>query len=158
MKKLAIILLIIFTAGTVSAQETSSRRAAHFNIAKTGLAIKGFDPVSYHQGQARKGNEQIATTHNGLQYRFISEANRTVFLADPAKYEPAYGGWCAWAMLEGDKVDIDPQRYKIINGQTYLFYDGFFGNTLEKWNKKATKIPEAELVKKADQHWIKIIQ
>lgn len=158
MKKTAILLMILFAAGIVGAADTTTKRTTHYNLGKADLAVKGFDPVSYHLGQPRKGSKQIETSHNGLLYRFVSKANLDAFVADPAKYEPAYGGWCAWAMLEGDKVDINPKRYKIINGQTYLFYDGFFGNTLEKWNKKAEKSSEVQLVQMADQHWNKITQ
>ena len=75
----------------------------------------------------------------------------------PEKYLPAYGGWCAWAMLDGEKVDVNPERFKIIDGINYLYYDGFWGNTLKKWNKLAEKGSEAALVRQAGGHWQKIV-
>ena len=70
---------------------------------------------------------------------------------DPAKYEPVYGGWCAFALGDyGEKVEINPSSFKIIGGKTYLFYNKFFNNTLTSWNKD-----EANLKKKADQNWKK---
>ena len=158
MKTTTIILFVLFVAGYGTAMAADQNRSKQFNIGKSGLAVKGYDPVSYHTGEALKGSETITADHDGMQFRFVSEANRAAFEANPAKYMPAYGGWCAWAMLEGDKVDINPDRYKIINGQTYLFYDGFFGNTLKKWNKKAEKTPEPDLVQLADDHWRKHIE
>lgn len=158
MKTTAIVLLILFATGQALAREADSGSAEQHNLSKTGLALKGYDPVSYHKGQARKGNEKITASHDAMQFYFFSEANRETFKSNPGKYLPAYGGWCAWAMLEGDKVDINPERYKIIDGKTYLFYDGFFGNTLKKWNKKAEKRSEGELVELADAHWRKLIK
>jgi YHS domain-containing protein len=157
MKKQILFILLLATAGIVFAQDPVAQRLSHFNITKSGLAMKGYDPVSYHRGKPAKGSAQFTATYLGLKYRFVSDANRKAFETEPAKFEPAYGGWCAWAMLEGDKVDFNPQRFKIIEGRTYLFYDGFFGNTLKKWHKKAEKTPEAEMVKIADQHWQKLI-
>lgn len=156
MKKLMAIVFILCAAVNAVAQEPAAPSTEHYNSPKSGLAVKGYDPVSYHQAEANKGSAQFTSTYNGLRYRFVSEANRSAFQADPARFEPAYGGWCAWAMLEGEKVDINPQRFKIIGGRTYLFYDGFFGNTLKKWHKKTEKIPELKLVETADQHWKKL--
>ncbi len=75
---------------------------------------------------------------------------------EPERYLPAYGGWCAWAMLDGEKVKVDPDRYKIIGGVNHLFYDGFWGNTLVKWNEKAKSEGEANLISAADAHWQKL--
>ena len=76
-------------------------------------------------------------------------------MASPAKYQPVSGGWCAYAMLDGDKVKVDPKTFKIINERLYLYYNGIAGNTLKKWNGLASSQPEAELVKKVDRNWAK---
>jgi beta-xylosidase len=60
-------------------------------------------------------------------------------------------------MLDGDKVGIDPETYKLIDGRLYLFYNGFWGDTLKRWNKKLAKIPEQALVGQADGEWRKIL-
>lgn len=71
----------------------------------------------------------------------------------PEKYEPAYGGWCAYAMGEtGEKVKIDPETYKIVDGKLFLFYNFWGNNTLEDWNEN-----EKSLKSKADQNWKKIV-
>jgi len=118
-----------------------------------GVAIQGYDPVSYFQDGPRKGESGLTETHNGVEYHFANQANKEAFAANPERYAPEYGGWCAYAMLEGDKVDVDPRRYKIIDGKLYLFYDGFWGNTLKKWNEKARKQSDEALVSKADAQW-----
>ena len=78
--------------------------------------------------------------------------NKEEFKKNPAAYEPQYGGWCAYAMgKDGDKVSIDPETFKIVNGKLYLFYNRAFNNTLKSWNKD-----EPTLKTKADANWQKI--
>lgn len=156
MRKIAIVLLILMFASGAAGEMQDDRRAQNFNLDKDGFALQGYDPVSYHQAQPQTGKNEFSTTYMGIRYRFASQANLDAFLAQPAVYEPAYGGWCAWAMLEGDKVDVDPESFKLIDGRVYVFYDGFFGDTLKKWNARAQKEPEPSLVKMADDQWSKV--
>lgn len=118
-----------------------------------GLAISGYDPTSYFTGTPRKGSSEWELEDAGVVYRFSSAAARMAFESNPERYLPAYGGWCAYAMLEGDKVDVDPESFKIVEDRLYLFYDGFWGDTLKRWNKKLAKTPESELVSQADRQW-----
>lgn len=114
----------------------------------------GHDVVSYlSDKKAVEGNENISSTYDGITYLFSSAANKEKFLKEPAKYVPAYGGWCAYAMADNEKVDIDPKTFKIIDGKTHLFYNGLWGNTLEKWNKE-----ESKLKAKANSNWEKLIK
>jgi len=143
---------VMLIAGSALAQPTDVRQK-QFNIDK-GLAIEGYDPVAYFTaGKAVKGKSDITATHNGVTYRFASTQDRDKFNAAPDKYEPQYGGWCAYAMgAKGEKVEVDPETFKIIDGKLYLFYNKFFNNTLESWNKD-----EARLKTHADQSWTKFI-
>ncbi len=127
----------------------------HFNLSDSALG--GFDPVSYFQNRPAKGDEKWTATLGGVHFFFASSENRETFNSDPEKYLPAYGGWCAYAMLDGDKVEVDPLSYKIIGGKNYLFYNGFWGDTLKRWNKKLPKTPEAKLVGQADKEWKTIV-
>ena len=111
-------------------------RNEHFNT-KNNLAIKGYDPVSYFSGKPQKGDKQLAHTYKGITYYFSTAKNRDTFKEDPAKYEPAYGGWCAFAMADGGKTDVNPETFKIVDGKLLLFYDGFLGDTRKAWNKQA---------------------
>lgn len=117
-----------------------------------GLALHGYDPVSYQvEGGPQLGKEGITTVVAGATYRFATVENRTTFTADQVRYLPAYGGWCAYAMASGDFVDVDPKTFKVLNGRVYLFYNGWLGNTLKSWNKD-----EAVLHAKADAAWKKL--
>jgi hypothetical protein len=125
-------------------------RTRHFNI-KDRIALSGYDPVSYFAGTPLEGKESVTFTYEGITYRFANAANRAAFIAQPSRYEPAYGGWCAYAMGKtGDKVKIDPETFKIINGRLYLFYNFWGNNTLEDWNED-----EVTLKGSADIQWKK---
>ena len=119
-----------------------------------GLALQGYDPVSYHvPGGPLPGDKGITSVVAGVTYRFASMENRTTFTADQVRYLPTYGGWCAYAMASADFVDVDPKTFKILDGRVYLFYNGWLGNTLTKWNKN-----EADLRAKADAAWNTLAQ
>lgn len=143
-------LLIAFTA----LGQSRFQRAKHYNL-DGKLAIEGYDPVAYFkQNEAIKGKVGLAETNEGVIYYFSSQANREAFAKNPEAYEPQYGGWCAYAMGDsGEKVDVDPETFKIVDGKLYLFYNAYFNNTLKSWNKN-----EAGLKKKAEANWKKIIQ
>ncbi len=129
-----------------------SLKKFRYNIDKNGLAILGYDPVNYFLGSAKKGSPSYSLKHNGITYYFFSSNNLELFKKSPSKFEPMYGGWCAYAMgATGDKVEIDPETFKIVDGKLYLFYNTFFNNTLLKWNKD-----EKNLNKKANDNWVKI--
>ncbi len=134
---------------TIAAQ-TATKRTTEFNL-ENKIAIQGYDPVSYFKGKPLKGKKEITTTYEGILYNFSSVANREVFLKKPTSYEPQFGGWCAYAMgSSGDKVEINPETFKILDGKLYLFYNAYFNNTLKSWNKD-----EVNLKKKAESNWKK---
>jgi YHS domain-containing protein len=90
---------------------------------KSGLAIAGYDPVAYFtESAARKGSAQHSLSWNGATWRFASAKNKKLFEADPEKYAPQYGGYCAYAMANGDLVSINPKAWDIYNGKLYLNY------------------------------------
>lgn len=125
----------------------------HLNL-EDGLAIEGYDPVAYFtSNKAVKGKKDLQYKQGNATYYFSSAANRDAFIKDPIAYEPQYGGWCAYAMGDsGEKVEIDPETFKVANGKLYLFYNAYFNNTLPKWNKD-----ETNLRSKADKNWKAII-
>jgi YHS domain-containing protein len=128
-------------------------RKAHFNIRKN-IAIDGYDPVSYFHGKPLEGDSEFNFTYKGITYYFASAANLARFKASPEKFEPAYGGWCAYAMGEsGEKVKVDPETFKILNGTLYLFYNFWGNNTLDTWNKNEKKLKHT-----ADQNWADVVR
>ncbi|UXE65416.1 MAG: YHS domain-containing protein [Chryseotalea sp. WA131a] len=147
MKNLSIVLCLL-VANKLSVAQTQAERIKHFNT-KKNIAIEGYDPVSYFDGKPLEGKSAINLTHQGITYHFANATNQQKFKANPEKYEPAYGGWCAYAMGEaGEKVKIDPETFKIIDGKVYLFYNFWGNNTLKDWNKN-----EKTLKTKGDQNW-----
>jgi len=90
---------------------------------KGGLAIKGYDPVAYFtEARAVKGSPAHAYAWNGATWRFASAEHRDAFAAAPVKYAPRYGGFCAYGVAQGYKVDIDPEAWSIVDGVLYLNY------------------------------------
>jgi YHS domain-containing protein len=152
MTKYLSILILSFISVSTSAQVAT--RAKQFNI-ENGLAIQGYDPVAYFtESKAVKGDKKFAASAEGVIYYFSTAANKELFLKDYKKYEPQYGGWCAYAMgATNEKVEIDPETFKILNGKLYLFYHSFVNNTLTKWSKN-----EAVLKANADKNWLSIFK
>jgi YHS domain-containing protein len=130
-----------------------AQRQGLLNLDKAGVAIKGYDPVAYfQQAKAIEGKKEFVVMIDGVNYLFSTPQNAMLFKANPTKYQPQYGGWCAYAMgASGEKVDVDPETFKLIDGKLYLFYNRFFNNTLKPWNKD-----EINLKQKADANWQKI--
>lgn len=152
MKKSILILLVAFLSATTFAQ-TAAKRTKEFNL-ENKVAIQGYDPVAYFtQKKAVKGKSALASTHEGVTYYFSSQVNKEAFAKNPNSYEPQYGGWCSYAMgASGEKVEVDPETFKIVDGKLNLFYNAYFNNTLKSWNKD-----ETNLKKKADTNWKKFI-
>lgn len=153
MKAVLISIVIGFSAITYSSAQSEASRINHFNVSKN-VAIQGYDPVSYFSGKPLEGKSDIRSKHKGVTYQFANQANLARFKENPDKYEPEYGGWCAYAMGEkGEKVKIDPETYKILDGKLYLFYNFWGNNTLSDWNKNEKSLKEV-----ADRNWKKVIQ
>lgn len=94
--------------------------AAKMNLAN-GVAIQGYDPVAYvTESAAVEGDAGITADYNGATYQFASAANRDAFVANPAKYAPQYGGFCAYAVSKGYTAPIDPQAFSVVDDKLYL--------------------------------------
>ena len=152
MKK--IIFLVLAFSSIITFAQTASQRTKVFNL-ENKIALQGYDAVAYFtQKKAVKGKATFSTSFEGVTYNFSTQANKELFLKIPTNYEPQYGGWCAFAMGDyAEKVEINPETFKIIDGKLYLFYNAFFNNTLKSWNKD-----ETNLKKKADMNWKKFLK
>lgn len=148
MRKLFFIFLITIAFGA-KAQNQSFREKNH-NIESNKLAINGYDPVAYFSmNKAVKGKPQFKLAYAGVMYQFSTKENLELFKKEPTHYEPQYGGWCAYAMgATGEKVEVDPETFKIIDSRLYLFYNKLFNNTLPDWSKN-----EVQLKASADKNW-----
>ncbi|XBQ16476.1 MAG: YHS domain-containing (seleno)protein [Oceanicaulis sp.] len=90
----------------------------------SNTALSGYDPVAYFtEGAPVRGSRAFETEWNGAVWRFASQANLDLFLADPDAYAPQYGGYCAWAMAEGYTAKGDPNFWRIVDGKLYLNFN-----------------------------------
>jgi YHS domain-containing protein len=85
-----------------------------------GVALRGYDPVSYFADAPQEGTTQFETSYRGATWRFVSAANRERFVANPEAFVPQYGGFCALGMAHGGAVPSDPNAYSVYNGKLYL--------------------------------------
>lgn len=112
----------------------------------SSTAVDGYDPVAYFvAGKPVKGDKKFKTEWNGAEWHFANAENLASFKADPAKYAPQYGGYCAWAVSQGYTASADPDAWKIVDGKLYLNYNQ---EIQERWQKET-----ASLIAKADQNW-----
>lgn len=116
-----------------------------------GTAIDGTDPVSYFtDGRPIEGKSSITYKWNGATWRFANSENRDRFAANPEKFAPQYGGYCAWAVAQGSTASTDPQAWSIVDGKLYLNYSK---SVQKQWEKD---IPGN--IKSADRNWPDVLK
>ncbi|MEQ8823169.1 MAG: YHS domain-containing (seleno)protein [Filomicrobium sp.] len=151
---LAIAGLIASTGPVLAGPEVNTGTGAVLVAGKPapGLAVHGFDVVAYFsKGKPVQGDAKFAVVHKEATYRFASQDNLDTFKANPAKYEPAYGGYCAYGVAVGAKFDGDPRFWKIVDGKLYL---NLSSDIQQAWNKDISgniKMAEANWPKLADK-------
>jgi len=118
MKRLSLLLVTIGLVLPAFAQTKTL-----LNLDKTGVAIQGYDPVAFFtDNKAVKGKLEFSARHNDALYYFTSKEHRELFNGDPAKYEPVFGGYCAYGVSRGKLVEIDVNAFQIVNGRLLLQY------------------------------------
>ena len=118
---------------------------------KGGFAIEGYDAVAYFtDGKPTKGDPKYQFEYMGAKWLFASADHRDQFKADPEKYAPQYGGYCAYAVSKGSTAKIEPDAWKIVDGKLYLNYNH---SIQKKWEKDISGH-----IKKADANWPKVIE
>ena len=120
------------------------------NFTSSNVGAGGYDVVAYHtDGKATRGTGWHVASHQGTTYLFSSKKNRKLFVKNPDKYLPEYGGYCAYGLSIGKKFYADPTVWKVVDGRLFLNLD--------------TKIQakfESDLsgnIQKADANWPKVI-
>lgn len=113
------------------------------------LAIKGYDPVAYFtDNQAVKGNSEFTAAYKNAIYHFSNADHRDAFKAEPEKYAPQYGGYCAFGVAMEKKFDTDPEAWKVVDGKLYL--------NLDKSVQKRWLEDVPGYIKTANTNWITI--
>lgn len=141
--------LLMAVAALAPLAGCSSANAADEVFTTADGAIRGYDPVAYHtESKAVRGKADITHAWNGATWRFASTANRDRFAADPERYAPRYGGFCAYGTAQGYKVGTDPDAFAIVDGRLYLNYSKPVQST---WNQD-----RPGFIRKADANWMRL--
>ena len=120
-------------------------------FADKGIAIHGYDTVAYFtEGKPVKGSSEFSTQWQGATWLFSSAANRDLFKANPEKYAPQFGGYCAYALAKGSIASTVPEAWTIYQGKLYLNYSL---RVRELWKKD---IPGN--IAKAESYWLDILK
>jgi hypothetical protein len=123
-----LLMFLVMVAVPVSATEVNQ-------CAPDGVAVGGFDLVSYHQEEGpRAGLVEYSVIHGGLTYRFVSAGNKDTFLQAPEDFLPVYQGWCATTLAMGRLACPDYSNYKLEKGRLLLFELAGFTNGRTLWN------------------------
>lgn len=123
-------LLLVIGATSIFAS-APALAAPPINTLRTGLlggrsdtAILGYDTVAYFSvGKPVKGLDRFATEWRGAKWKFASQANLDLFKAEPEKYAPQYGGYCAYGVAQDNLVSIEPDKFTVLGGKLYLNYN-----------------------------------
>ncbi len=117
----------------------------------SGAAIKGYDPVAYFAaGKPLRGSPENVVQHGGATWHFATAANKTAFEREPAKYVPAYGGYCAYGVSQGYLVKIEPDAWSIRDGRLYLNYDT---DVRKQWESNPVGF-----IATADKNWPNLVR
>jgi YHS domain-containing protein len=121
--KLILAIALVVTPLAVSGPALADKAPIWTSLG-SNVAIRGYDPVAYFSlGRPTQGVAAFKATYQGAEFRFANAANRAAFIANPARYAPQYGGYCAWAVSQGYTAGIDPNAWAIVDGKLYLNYN-----------------------------------
>ena len=103
------------------------------NLDRNGLAVQGYDPVAFFtESKPVKGKMEFKSVHEGATYYFASAEDKALFDKEPAKYEPAFGGFCAYGVSRNKLVEIDPEAFRVVDGRLLLQYSKGVRNDFNK--------------------------
>ncbi|WOK04829.1 YHS domain-containing (seleno)protein [Imperialibacter roseus] len=123
------------------------------NIDDSKIALQGYSPVSYLElGIAQKGQKEFKATHDGVAYYFTDAKQKKAFEANPEKYLPQYGGYCAFGVSVGAKFRVDPNKFVVKDGKYYLFLYDLEVDAQQLWLEGN----HSQLAAKADNNWKKL--
>lgn len=149
MTKMRILRLLMMAAVFAASFQAVAQSKAEFNIDDSKIALAGFSPVSYVDlNLAQRGDKDFVSTVNDVKYFFVDAGQKKSFDANPEKYLPQFGGFCATGIAVGAKFRTDPNKFLVRNGKLYLFL-----NSIEVDAKQLWMADEKSMSKKADANW-----
>lgn len=117
------LMILATTLSSIPTEAQPPRKVSEYNL-QNGVGLMGFDPVAVFPeggGVAKQGSSSLSLVYLQVTYHFATQQNRDLFMQQPEKFEPTYGGWCAYAMASGSKVDIQPQLFTIHGNRAHFF-------------------------------------
>ncbi len=139
-------LMVMTIQAGLTAQAGVPGSKSEINLDAQGVALGGYDPVAFFDGgKPTHGIATISATYGGARYLFATEEHRRTFLKDPKTYIPEFGGFCVVGTAFGEKVDVDPETGKVVNGKLYLNNNP---KALEIFNKD-----QSGIITKAQGNW-----
>ncbi len=143
---IVIVAAVIVGAMFVSPLLSAKPQFATYNVDSEKVAIHGYDTVAYFtESKPMKGSSEFEHVWRDTRWQFASAANRDLFNANPDRYAPKYGGYCALGLAAGEYADIDPNAWTIVDGSLYL-------NKSMEFRVAWRKAPEAYFAT-ADYNW-----
>jgi YHS domain-containing protein len=119
-------------------------------FAVDGLAIRGYDPVAYFKEETHvEGSADHAITWKGAEWRFASAENLADFEADPERWAPQYGGYCAYAVANGYTAKTEANAWSIHDGKLYL---NFNRAIRARW-----AVSKERFIREADANWPNVL-
>lgn len=138
---------LLFAPASASAKSIAPIYTSMFS----NTAVGGYDPVAYFtEGGPVKGSPKYKTDYKGARFLFSSQENLDKFKAQPTKYEPQYGGYCAWAVAHNKTAKGNPRNWAIVDDKLYLNLND---RIEESWNNN-----QAEFIKAADKNWPNLVK
>ena len=123
-------------------------KVERFSRDSAGVAVQGYDVVSYFDNQVEKGSGELAVDHGGVKWLFTTAEHRRRFLATPERFLPEYGAFCAYSVGRGFPAAADPKVYAVYEGKLYFFFDPAVKAVWEQQQREA--------VEKADRNWPRV--
>jgi YHS domain-containing protein len=121
------------------------------NVDRDGVAVDGYDVVAYFTENAPvPGRAEHSSVHDGATYRFASAEHKAMFDAEPGRYVPAFGGFCAYAVSRKALRPIDPAIFHFVDGRLFLQHTKKAYDLFER--------DEAGNTKKADANWPRLVE
>lgn len=121
------------------------------NVDSRGVALQGYDPVSFFTaGAPVKGRPELSARHGLATYHFATDENRVAFEAEPSRYTPQFGGFCAWAVSRGYTAKVEIDTWQVVDGRLILNYNG---GVKQKFNED-----QAGNLRRADGNWPDLVR
>ncbi len=116
--RFALICIVIFGLADVAQAQVPPVFQNHLRIAASGSDVVAY----FTKGQPTQGSDAFVAEHAGATWRFATAEHRDLFLAQPNKFAPQYGGYCAYAVSQGAVAKTVPEAWSIVDGKLYLNY------------------------------------